>query len=182
MTFRNRTLHPYLQRLAPLVLLGVGLGVAISVLAEPLASAIAENRSAKARLARFERLAETPTIAGERYNPDDLSASHVDDAEARIALQSAVDRIARGAGVAVQSVNPMAAEFMGDVGSSVWVEMNLSCDLQALLDLLRDIEAERPVVLLRRLEVAGGEGPRADSFLQVKLEAGRVWRPGEAAP
>ena len=182
MKLRNRTLHPLLQRLAALVLLGVGLGVAISALAAPLANALAENRSAKARLARFERIIETPTAEGPRYNPDDLSAVHVDDAEARIALQSALDRLTRGAGVAVQSVNPMAAEFMGDVGSSVWVEVNLSCDLVGLVDLLKDMDAERPVLLLRRLEIAGGEGPRADNFLRVRLEAGRIWRQGVSEP
>jgi hypothetical protein len=178
MTFHNRTLHPFLQRLAALILLGVGLGIAISALASPLVDALAENRGAKARLARFEHMLEAPATEGPRYNPDDLSALHVDDAEARIALQSAVDRLARGAGVAVQSVNPMAAEFMGDVGSSVWVEINLSCDLPGLVDLLRDMDAERPVLLLRRLEITGGEGPRADNFLRVRLEAGRIWREG----
>jgi hypothetical protein len=178
----KRTLHPLLQRLAALVVLGVGLGVAIAAIAMPLAEAIAAHRNAESRLARFEGLLTAPIAPGGLYDPNDLSAVHVDDADAQIALQSTLDRVARGASVAVQSTRPMAADLMGDIGRSVWVEMSLTCDLQALTDLLTDMAIERPVLLVRRLEVERGDGTRTDNFLRVRLEAGRAWRIGEAAP
>ncbi|CAN0292724.1 unnamed protein product [Phaeothamnion confervicola] len=172
----KRTLHPLLQRLAALVLLGVALGAGISAIAMPLAEAMAANREARARLVRFESMLQAPAESTDLYDPADLSVIQIDDAEAQVALQSVVDRLARGAGVAVQSVRPQAAEYMGDVGRSVWVELNLSCDLQALVDLLTDIDAEKPVLLVRRLDIQRGDGPRPDNFLRVRLEIGRAWR------
>jgi hypothetical protein len=174
----QRTLHPLLQRLAALVILGVGLGAGISAIAMPLAEALTARQAAEGRLARFDSLLKVSPASGMLYDPDDLSRVHADDAEAQIALQSTVDRLARGAGVAVQSVRPLAPDIMGEIGRSVWVEMSLTCDLQALVDLLKDVDVEKPVLLIRRLEVERGDGPRPDNFLRVRLEAGRVWRAG----
>ena len=182
MNLGNRTLHPVLQRLAALVILGVGLGAIVAAVAAPLADAWAEHRLTEQRLDRFEGLLQAPQAAGPRYDPQDLSALHADDAQAQIALQSALDRIAPGARVGVQSVNPMPAEFMGDVGSSVWTEITLACDLEAMIALLRDIDAERPVLLVRRLEIDRGEGSRPDAFLRVRLETGRLWRTWPTTP
>ncbi len=173
---RRRTLHPALQRLAALVLLGVGLGIAVAATAYPLAEALAERRAVEAKLAKYERVLQAPEDRGPLYDPDDLSSIHLDEAEAQIALQSTLDRVARSAGVAVQSVRPLAAEYLGDVGKGVWVDMTFSCDLQALVDLLQEIEALRPVLLIRRLDIEKGDGPRPDIFLRVTLHVGRAWR------
>ncbi len=178
----KRTLHPLLQRLAALVLLGIGLGAGIAAIAMPLAEAAAAHRAAELRLARFEEILEAPAQPGALYDPNDLSALHADDAEAQIALQGLLNRVARGAGVAVQSVRPLAAEIMGDVGRSVWVETTITCDLQALVDLLKDIDTEKPVLLVRRMDIDRGDGPRPDNFLRVRMEIGRAWRLASVTP
>ena len=67
---------------------------------------------------------------------------------------------------------------MGKIGRSVWLELSFSCDLQALVDLMKDIDSKRPVILTRNLEIARGDGPQPDRFLQVKIELGQIWRAG----
>jgi hypothetical protein len=49
--------------------------------------------------------------------------------------------------------------------------------LKALGDFLVSLDTERPLLLVRRLEVERGEGPRADLFLRARVEIGQAWRP-----
>jgi hypothetical protein len=178
---KQRTLHPFLQKVAALAILGIGLGAAVSALAYPLAGAFAQRSEAEARLARYTELASSPPTATAAYNPADLAAVHIDTAEAQLALQAVVDRLARGAGLAVQSTQPLAAEHMGDVGQGVWIDLTASSDLQALIAFLASFDAERPLLMVRRLEVEAGAGPRPDVFLRFKAQIGRVWRTAEAS-
>jgi hypothetical protein len=178
----RRTLHPFLQRALALVVLGVALGAGVSAIALPLAEAAAANRAAEQRITRLEtKLGSTP-MPGVFYDPSELTSVHADHAEAQVALQSLLDRVTRKAGVAVQSVQPLAAEYLGDIGHAVWMEMTISCDLQALTELLQEIDAVRPVVLVRRLQIERGDGSRPDVFMKVRLEAGQAWREGASKP
>jgi hypothetical protein len=176
----RRMLHPMLQRLCALVILGVGLGIAVAAAASPLAGALAARDAAQARLSHLQDLAKTPTASVARYNPDDLATTQVDDAATQIALQSTLDGLAKAAGLNIQSVRPAGAEALGDVGHAMWAEITLSGDLQALTDFLKAMDAERPIVLVRRLDVEHGEGFRPDSFLRIRLEAGRIRRSAPA--
>lgn len=179
---KQRTLHPILQKLAALVILGVGLGAAVSALGYPLVDALAQRNEAENRLARYAELALSPLPAGAAYNPVDLAATHIDAAEAQLALQATVDRLARSAGLAVQSTQPLAAEHLGDFGRGVWVDLSFTSDLEALAAFLASFDAERPLLMVRRLEIEAGQGPRPDIFLAVKVQIGRAWRPIEASP
>lgn len=75
----------------------------------------------------------------------------------------------------------MAAEHLGDIGRGVWVELGITCDIKALVDFLSSFEAERPLLLVRRLEIERGGDRRPDAAMRIKLDVGQVWRPGEAA-
>lgn len=174
----RRTLHPLLQRVAALALLGVILGIALANLIYPVTEALSARRAALDRLARYEGVLEKFESRDASYNPAELAAVHVDDAEAQIALQSIIDRLARGAGLNVQSIQPMAAEHLGDIGRGVWVEMNVTCDLKALVDFLSSFDAESPLLLVRSLEVERGPAQRGDLMMRVKLNVGRAWRVG----
>lgn len=178
----QRTLHPLLQRLAALVLLGVGLGGAVAMAAGPMVHSRALRDEARAHLDRLTGLAKVPLADVVRYDQNDLTSRQADDAEAQIALQSGLDGIAKATSLATQSVQPLGAENLGDLGRVVWVEVTLTGDLQALVDLLKSIDAERPIILVRRLDVERGEGARPDAFLRIRMEAGRIWRPGSKKP
>lgn len=177
----QRTLHPLLQKLAALIILGTGLGAGVSAVAYPLADAMTARDLAEDRLAKYTNLASSPLPSGTSYNPSDLAASHIDTAEAQLALQAAVDRLARSAGLAVQSTQPLAAEHLGDIGQGVWIELSVTSDLQALTTFLTSFDAERPLLMVRRLELEAGGGPRPDKFLSVKMHIGQAWRPAEAS-
>lgn len=177
---KQRTLHPFLQKLAALAILGIGLGAAVSALAYPLAGALTQRSEAEVRLAKYAEIATSSPLAAAAHNPADLAAVHIDTAEAQLALQAIVDRLARGAGLAVQSTQPLAAEHMGDVGQGVWIELTASSDLQALIAFLASFDAERPFLMVRRLELEAGAGPRPDVFLRIKAQIGRAWRTAEA--
>jgi Type II secretion system (T2SS), protein M subtype b len=172
----GRTLHPLLQRLLALILLGVALGAAASSIAMPVVEALGERDAAFARLARYQRALASPTAASLSQNPDDLAAQRLDEASAQLALQASVDRIARGAGLAIQSVQPQAAEHLGEIGRGAWLDLSFTSDLKALSDFMVSLDAERPLLLVRRLEVDRGDGPRADLFLRVRVEIGQAWR------
>jgi Type II secretion system (T2SS), protein M subtype b len=177
---KNRTLHPLLQRLAALILLGVVLGAAISSIALPVVEAIAEHQAASDRLARYQQALSRPAAAGATHNPADLAAARVDEPDAQLALQAAVDRLARGAGLAIQSTQPLAAEHLGDIGRGAWMELTFAADLQAVTAFLTSLDSERPLLLVRRLEIDHGEGPRPDLFLGVHAQIGQAWRPSGA--
>lgn len=179
---KQRTLHPLLQKLAALVILGVGLGAGVSALGYPLVEALAQRSEADNRLARYASLASSAPAAGAAYNPTDLAATHIDAAEAQLALQATVDRLARSAGLAVQTTQPLAAEHLGDFGQGVWIDLSFTSDLQALVAFLASFDAERPLLMVRRLEIEAGQGSRPDIFLAVKVQIGRAWRPAEALP
>lgn len=175
----RRTLHPALQKVAALALLGVALGAGVSAIAYPLVEARNAHAEAVARLAKYRQVLDGGPDGGAIYDPADLAAVHVDDAEAQLALQAAIDRLARGVGVTVQSLEPMAAEHLGDLGRGVWVEMAFTGDLQALTQFLSGLETESPMLLVRRVELDGGQGLRPDIALRVKAQVGRAWRAGE---
>ncbi len=179
---KQRTLHPLLQKFAALIVLGVGLGAAVSALGYPLVDALALRSEAENRLARYASLASSSPPAGAAYNPIDLAAAHIDTAEAQLALQAAVDRLARSASLAVQSTQPLAAEHLGGFGQGVWIDLTFTADLQALVAFLSSFDAERPFLMVRRLEIEAGQGPRPDIFLSVKAQIGRAWRPVEVSP
>lgn len=172
----TRTLHPALQMVAALAILGVALGAAASSIAYPLVEALTARTDALGRLAKYEKVIGAHPADSVSYDPSDLAANHLDDADAQLALQATIDRLARGAGVSIQSIQPMAAEHLGEIGRGVWVEMAFTSDLQAMIDFLKLFEAERPLLLVRRLEIQRGDSPRADLFLSVKMDIGRAWR------
>lgn len=172
----GRMLHPALQKLAALVILGVVLGAALASTVYPLIEAMAARDAAAARLARYQDVLKAPAAAEAAYDPDDLSGLRVDHAEAQLALQAVVDKLARAAGITPQSIQPLPAEHLGDIGRGVWIEVTFTSDLQGLTDFLASFDAERPLVLARRLEVERGDGPRPDLFLRIKVEVGQVWR------
>lgn len=173
---KGRTLHPLLQRLIALILLGVALGAAASSIAMPVVDALNERDAATVRLARYQRALTAPSAVTLSQNPDDLAALRLDEADAQLALQAAIDRAARAAGVAIQSTRPLAAEHLGDVRRGAWAELSFTSDLKALVDFLVSLDAERPLLLVRRIEIDRGEGPRADLFLRTRVEIGQAWR------
>ncbi|MEY2758105.1 MAG: Type secretion system protein subtype b [Pseudomonadota bacterium] len=173
---KGRILHPLLQRLCALVLLGVALGGAVSSIAMPVVEAMNERAAVTARLARYEGALAAPPPATLSQNPEDLAAERLDEADAQLALQAAIDRLARGAGLAVQSTQPLAAEHLGDVRRGAWSELTFTSDLKALMDFLVSLDAERPLLLVRRIAVERGDGPRADLFLRARIEIGQAWR------
>lgn len=174
---KGRMLHPLLQRLLALILLGVALGAAAASIAMPVVEAMDERDAAVFRLERYQRALASPSSATLSQNPDDLAAQRLDEADAQLALQATLDRLARGAGLAVQSTQPLAAEHLGDVRRGAWAELTFTSDLKALGDFLVSLDTERPLLLVRRLEVERGEGPRADLFLRTRVEVGQAWRP-----
>jgi hypothetical protein len=173
---KGRTIHPLLQRFLALALLGVALGAAVSSIAMPVVEAIDERDAALARLSRYQRALASPASATLNQNTDDLAAQRLDEADAQLALQAAIDRLARGAGLAIQSTQPLAAEHLGDVRRAAWAELSFTSDLKAVADFLVSLDAERPLLLVRRLEVDRGDGPRPDLFLRVRVEIGQAWR------
>jgi hypothetical protein len=173
---RNRTLHPLLQRLAALVLLGVALGVGISSIALPVIEARDEWQAASARFDRYQRALARPVEAAKAHDPADLAATFRDEPEAQLALQAAVDKLARNAGIAVQSTRPLAAELLGDFGRGAWLELSFTADLAATTAFLNSLDTKRPLLLVRRIEIEGGEGPRPDEFMRVRAHIGQAWR------
>ena len=178
---KGRTLHPALQRLAALVLLGIALGVGISSTAMPVAEAWNEREAAATRLERYQHALLQPAAVAVAHNPADMSASFIDEPDAQLALQSAVDRLARGSGIAVQSTRPLAAEHLGEIGRGAWLELSFSADLQATIAFLTSLDSQRPLLLVRRVEIDSGEGARPDLFLKVRAQIGQAWRPTGAA-
>lgn len=177
----GRILHPLLQRTAALALLGIALGAALASIAYPLLEAMAERDAALGRLARYEQALASPAETAS-YDPADLAAHRLDEPDAQLALQASVDRLARNAGVAVQSMQPLAAEHLGDIGRGAWLELTFTTDLQALTDFLASLDSQRPLLLVRRLEVDRGEGPRPDVFLRARAQIGQAWQASGSAP
>lgn len=171
----QRMPHPVLQKLSALILLGVALGLGVSAIVYPIIEASSERDAAYDRLAKYEETLAQP-FQQAPYDPDELTAEHIDDADAQLALQSVIDRLARSASVNLLSIQPMAAEHLGEMGRGAWTELSLTCDLQALVEFLASFDAQRPLLLVRRLEVRRTEGPRPDLFLNVKIDVGRAWR------
>lgn len=172
----DRMLHPWLQRLLALALMGIVLGAGVAAAVMPINEALAERDAANQRLTRFRTMAATPPPAHRQAALQDLVAIRHDDAEAQVALQSTVNRLAKAGNVPIQSVRPLGGEALGDAARTVWVEASFMGDLQSLADFLKALDAERPVLLVRRLDIEHGEGPRPDSGLRIKLEVGLGWR------
>lgn len=117
-----------------------------------------------------------------RYDLAEIVGADTDDAAAQLALQGVLNRAARRSGFSVSALRATGAEAMEGVGRAVWVEVTLAGDLEALKALLDALDAERPILLVRALEIEAGGGARPDRALTVRLEAGRVWRAeGEGA-
>jgi hypothetical protein len=173
----GRTLHPLLQRLAALVILGVALGAAGSSLVYPLIDAMAARDAALVRLSRYQGMLQRSPGEIASQNPEDLAAHRLDEPDAQLALQSSVDRLARGAGIAVQSTQPLAAEHLGDIGRGAWMELTFASDLQGLVAFMESLDTQRPLLLVRRLEVDRGDGARPDLFMRAKVQIGQAWRP-----
>jgi len=170
-------------RLAAVALLGVMLlGVGWNIMA-PLRTALFERDAARGRYARYEAvLAASSDTSGVRYDVAQIAAAHTDDASAQLTLQALLDRTARAAGFSVTALRPTGGEALGAVGRAVWVEATLSGDLQSLTQLLAALDRERPILLVRMLEIEAGNSARPDTNLRVRLEAGRVWRDEGATP
>jgi hypothetical protein len=166
------------QRIAAIFLTLAAFAAFIAVIAAPLAEAWLARRDAHARLDRFEATLAAADPHAVRYDPEELAAVHLDDAEAQVALQSRLGAIAREAGLPVQSIRPMSAELLGEVGRAVWVEVSLMGDLEAFAALMTMLDQERPTLLLRRLEIDKGDSPRPGTLLRIRMEAGRAWRQG----
>jgi len=165
------------DRLAAVVLLGILLVAGGWNIVAPLRTALFERDAARARYARYEAvLTAASDTDGARYDLAQIASAGADDASAQLALQALLDRAARAAGFSVTALRPTGSEALGGVGRAVWVEATLSGDLQSLAELLTALDRERPILLVRTLEIEGGEGARPDTNLQVRLEAGRVWR------
>lgn len=172
-----RPTPPIAHRAIAVALIVVIVGAAVASLFAPLFEALTERSQAANRLARFETALSEPAPELRQYAPDELAAIRRDDGEAQIALQSILDRRFREAGVSIRAVRPLRAEDIGQAGRTVWVEVNLSGDLQALVELLSAMDAARPTLLVRRLEV-GRDAPDVGSALSIRMEAGQAWRAG----
>jgi len=170
-----------LQKLAALALLGVALGAAGSSLVYPLVDAFAARDAALVRLARYEGMLERSPGDVASQNPEDLAAHRLDEPDAQLALQTSVDRLARGAGIAVQSTQPLAAEHLGDIGRGAWMELTFASDLKGLVAFMESLDTQRPLLLVRRLEVDRGDGARPDLFMRAKVQIGQAWRPTGSA-
>lgn len=174
------TRTPLIQRLAAIGLLLILVGIALASLAGPMIEAAAARIDAAERLARFEAVLAEPSLQQWQYDPNELAAVRQDDGEAQIALQSITDRLLREAGVTVRSVRPLQAESFGSSGRTVWLEASLAGDIQSLVELLNAMDAQRPTLLVRRLDVIS-EPPGGGRNLQVRIEAGQAWRAGDGA-
>jgi hypothetical protein len=172
-------LSSWLQRTAALLILAAVTLAGIAATASPLFAAWQRREAALERRAEFEALLAQPAAAGVQYDPTELYALLSDEGAATIALQTTLDRIAREAGVALQSIRPIATEEVGASARSTWVEVQLMGDLEALTGLLAMLDAERPALLVRQLDITNGQGPRPDLFLQIRMEAGQAWRTAE---
>lgn len=173
----KRVIHPLLQKLAALVVLAAGVAGLGMLLGLPLAEALGARDAARARLARFEAVLKAPVAAEDHYDPGELTAEREDDGAAQLALQADIGRLAKKAGIVVQSVRPLQPESLGAVGRAVWLEAALSGDLQSLTDLLAGMDAERPILLIRKLDIERGPGARSDTFMVIRMEIGSAWRP-----
>jgi hypothetical protein len=163
-----------------------------SLLAAPLeaAAARAEARAAALRHEGVDVGAAGTGVDRGGVDPAEVVAAYRDASEAQLALQALLDRQARAVGLAVEALRPTAPEAFGTertaLGDVAWVEATLSGDLQATLDLMSALDAERPLVLVRAFEIEAapgesGGGARPDASLRLRLEAGRAWRaPGGA--
>jgi hypothetical protein len=176
----ERIRHMHIERAAAVAILAVLVAGAGWGALAPMAGAAATRAEVLERLARYERTIEAPASAAAAFDPNELAARHADDAEAQLSLQALLDRLARAQALAVQSLRPSGEESFGELGRMTWVELDAVGDLQALADFLAALDKERPVILLRVVEAETGAGPRPDASLRVRVEAGRVWRPGEA--
>lgn len=166
------------QKLAAIAILGVVVMAGVAALASPVVSAYQDRAQALERRAGFEtRLSPAETTAAQ-YDPADLYATMPDEGAAAIALRTTLDRVAREAGLAVQSSRPLAAEKINASVNGAWVELTLVGDLEAFVGLLAAMDAEKPSLLVRKIDVTRGQGPRPDLFLQIRLEAGQAWRTG----
>lgn len=172
----GRMLHPMLQRLAALAILGIALGAVVSSTLAPLMDAIIARDDALDRLARYEQSITRPGARTFAHNPADLLGKHGDEAAAQLTLQTSVDRLARAAGIAVQSTQPLALEHLGEIGRGSWLELSFTSDLQALTDFLASLDTQRPLLLVKRLEIDRGDGVRPDIFLRVRVHIGHVWQ------
>lgn len=172
---KPRIVHPFLQQLAALIVLVVALGGLGTLLGAPLADAFSARDAARARLAHFEAVLKSPVPADDHFDPKELTVERADDGSAQLALQSNIDRLAKKAGVAVQSVRPLEPEALGAVGRAVWLDASITGDLQALTDLLTAMDAERPILLVRKLDIERGPGARPDAFLAIRMEIGSAW-------
>jgi hypothetical protein len=158
-------------------LTGVVLGAGLAAIGAPVATALRERDEAETRLARLEIKLKPLDDKSVRFDPDDLSGRFTDNAAAQVALQSALDHLASSASVAISSVRPIGAEDYGRIGRAVWVEIAATGDLQSLTDFLEAMDAQRPALLVRRVEASRAEGP--DASLQFRFEAGLISRAGD---
>jgi hypothetical protein len=173
-----RAKKAWLHRLFALALTGVVLGLGVAAIGAPVASALREREAAGTRLTRLEIKLKPPGDKALRYNPDDLSGRFADDAAAQVALQSALNKLANGASTSIGSIRPLGAEDYGRIGRAIWVDVAAKGDLQSLTDLLEAMDAQRPTVLVRRIDMTPAEGAaRPDAALQLRIEAGLIWRP-----
>ncbi|MGD2134110.1 MAG: GspMb/PilO family protein [Maricaulaceae bacterium] len=169
-----------LERLAAIALAFALVAAAGWSLTSSLRQTWSARDAAQARLDRYAQALSPSSETTASFDLDEIAARHRDDAEAQLALQAALDRLVRSAGLAAGSVRPLGPEVLGDLGRVAWVEVSLTTDLQGLTDVLAAIDRERPLMLLRALEVQAGSGARSDENLRIRLEAGRAWRAAEA--
>lgn len=180
---RRATLRmsPGMQKISAVGLLIVLLSIASVSLLGPLWAAHTERSLSFERMQRSEAALSTEPLATRRYRTEELVAERLDRAGAQIALQTLLDRMVRENTLNAMTVRPLPPDDLDGLGETVWVELNLIGDLQALVDLLSRMDEARPTLLLRQLEIRNDQARAPGTLLQLRLEAGQAWRPSEAA-
>lgn len=168
-----------LQKAAALLVVGLGLGLAAVLLGSPLVDAVQARDASLARLNRFGEALAVAKPAEIHIDPRELAGEQIDEGAAQLTLQADIDRLAKKAGLAIQTLRPLPPDKVGPA-QIVWIEAALSGDLQSLSDFMVAADAARPVLLMRKLEINRGPEARPDTFLSIRAEIGVAWRPGAA--
>lgn len=168
--------HPGSERVIALSVLLVVTIVAGWTLTSPLMAGLAARADALDRVERYRAILQNPLPQAFAYDPALLATAHSDASSAQLDLQSLLDDRARSAMLAMRSLTPASSESMSGVGEITWMEAVLHGDLQAVVEFLTLLDAERPVLLVRIAELRVGNPADPDRSLELRIEVGRVWR------
>lgn len=171
-------MSPAVSRAAAVALLGAALLAGWAVAVAPYRSFLAAQEAGldagRERLARLSRIADavpalTRALEGSAA-AGDVASPYLDgasDALAGAALHTRLGRLAEGAGLAVTSVEPVAAD--GAAPGKVALGLAATGSLEGVRRFLHAVESQRPLLFVEELDVLNTSvaEPRFDAAGQV---------------